>query len=507
MVPIDGCLYFANWDFTKGNEVFEEVLMRSIYEIMGIDSPVIISIVSIAIMLFSGFLLTRLTKLLRLPNVTAYMVAGILIGPFCFNLIPQSFVEGSSFLADIALAFIAFSTGEFFRFETLKRSGIKVLVITVFEALLASVLVFLVSYFALKLDLSFSLVLGALAAATAPASTMMTIRQTRAHGEFVDTLLQVVALDDVVGLLAYSVAISVSLSLKSGSFNVLNVLRPIGLNLAAFVIGGLFGFLMKLLMPKKRSTDNRLIISIAVLFAFCGLCSLVDVSPLLGCMCMSTVYINITKDDKLFKQLNYFTPPILLLFFVRSGVSFDLSALVSSSSIGAVPILVIGVVYFFTRIVGKYGGAFLGAVVTKKDKKIRNYLGLALIPQAGVAIGLAALGARTLGGEDGKALETIILASSVLYELIGPASAKLSLYLSKSYGKEDALEESKEVSESPQTEEQIDAAKERINDLIKEIKDIQKTIPKRDKYVPSIEEEAFLEASDEYYGGWNRHFH
>ena len=314
-------------------------------------------------------------------------------------------------------------------------------------------------------------------------------------------------MDDVVGLLAYSVAISVSLSLRSGSFSVLNVLRPIGLNLAAFVIGGLFGFLMKLLMPKKRSTDNRLIISIAVLFAFCGLCSLVDVSPLLGCMCMSTVYINITKDDKLFKQLNYFTPPILLLFFVRSGVSFDLSALVSSSSIGAVPILVIGVVYFFTRIVGKYGGAFLGAVVTKKDKKIRNYLGLALIPQAGVAIGLAALGARTLGGEDGKALETIILASSVLYELIGPASAKLSLYLSKSYGKEDAIEEAKEVSESPQTEEQIDAAKERINDLIKEIKDIQKTIPKRDKYVPSIEEEAFLEASDEYYGGWNRHFH
>ena len=130
--------------------------MRSIYEIMGIDSPVIISIVSIAIMLFSGFLLTRLTKLLRLPNVTAYIVAGILIGPFCFNLIPQSFVEGSSFLADLALAFIAFSTGEFFRFETLKRSGIKVLVITVFEALLASVLVFLISYFALKLDLSFS---------------------------------------------------------------------------------------------------------------------------------------------------------------------------------------------------------------------------------------------------------------------------------------------------------------------------------------------------------------
>ena len=411
--------------------------MNSIYDSLGITSPVSISIISIAIMLFSGFLLTRITKLLRLPNVTAYIVAGILIGPFCLNLIPDSFVQGSSFLADIALAFIAFSTGEFFRIDILKKNGPKVIVITVFEALLATILVFLVAYFLLGLDLSFSLVLGALAAATAPASTMMTIRQTHAHGEFVDTLLQVVALDDVVGLLAYSVAISVAVAVSSGSFNVVSILKPIGLNLAALVIGGFCGLLMKWLMPKKRSTDNRLIISIAVLFSFCGLCSLFDVSPLLGCMCMSTVYINLTKDDKLFKQLNYFTPPILLLFFVRSGVSFDLSALISSSSIGSVPIIVIGVVYFFVRILGKYGGAFLGCLTVKKDKKVRNYLGLALIPQAGVAIGLAALGARTLGGEEGTALETIILASSVLYELIGPACAKLSLYLSKSYGIRD----------------------------------------------------------------------
>ena len=314
--------------------------MNSIYDSLGITSPVSISIISIAIMLFAGFLLTRLTKLLRLPNVTAYIVAGILIGPFCLNLIPSSFVEGSSFLADIALAFIAFSTGEFFQIDVLKKNGPKVIIITVFEALLATILVFLVSYFLLRLDLSFSLVLGALAAATAPASTMMTIRQTHAQGEFVDTLLQVVALDDVVGLLAYSVAISISVAVSSGSFNVVSILKPIGFNLAALLIGGFCGLLMKWLMPKKRSTDNRLIISIAVLFSFCGLCSLFDVSPLLGCMCMSMVYINLTKDDKLFKQLNYFTPPILLLFFVRSGVSFDLSALFSSSSIGAVPIIV-----------------------------------------------------------------------------------------------------------------------------------------------------------------------
>lgn len=475
--------------------------MNSIYDSLGITSPVSISIISIAIMLFAGFLLTRVTKLLRLPNVTAYIVAGILIGPFCLNLIPSSFVEGSSFLADIALAFIAFSTGEFFQIDVLKKNGPKVIVITVFEALLATILVFLVSYFLLRLDLSFSLVLGALAAATAPASTMMTIRQTHAQGEFVDTLLQVVALDDVVGLLAYSVAISISVAVSSGSFNVVSILKPIGFNLAALLIGGFCGLLMKWLMPKKRSTDNRLIISIAVLFSFCGLCSLFDVSPLLGCMCMSMVYINLTKDDKLFKQLNYFTPPILLLFFVRSGVSFDLSALFSSSSIGAVPIIVIGVVYFFVRILGKYGGAYLGCLTVKKDKKVRNYLGLALIPQAGVAIGLAALGARTLGGEEGNALETIILASSVLYELIGPACAKLSLYLSKSYSKDEAA--SPEVTNPPVQETNIDPRQERINSLIAEIKEIQKEMPKHQEYEMSEEEKAFLEASEDYYYGGN----
>lgn len=475
--------------------------MNSIYDSLGITSPVSISIISIAIMLFAGFLLTRVTKLLRLPNVTAYIVAGILIGPFCLNLIPSSFVEGSSFLADIALAFIAFSTGEFFQIDVLKKNGPKVIIITVFEALLATILVFLVSYFLLRLDLSFSLVLGALAAATAPASTMMTIRQTHAQGEFVDTLLQVVALDDVVGLLAYSVAISISVAVSSGSFNVVSILKPIGFNLAALLIGGFCGLLMKWLMPKKRSTDNRLIISIAVLFSFCGLCSLFDVSPLLGCMCMSMVYINLTKDDKLFKQLNYFTPPILLLFFVRSGVSFDLSALFSSSSIGAVPIIVIGVVYFFVRILGKYGGAYLGCLTVKKDKKVRNYLGLALIPQAGVAIGLAALGARTLGGEEGNALETIILASSVLYELIGPACAKLSLYLSKSYSKDGTA--SPEVTNPPVQGTNIDPRQERINSLIAEIKEIQKEMPKHEEYEMSEEEKAFLEASEDYYYGGN----
>lgn len=448
-------------------------------------------IISIALMLFLGFSMTRLTKRLRLPNVTAYIVVGILIGPFCLNLVPATVIDGMDFLSDIALAFIAFSTGEFFKLSTLKKNGMKVVIITVLEACLATVVVFIVSYCILGVDLGFSIVLAALASATAPASTVMTIRQTGAHGDFVDTLLQVVALDDVVGLIEYSVAISLALSVSLGSASVgaTGILKPIGINLGVLLLGGLFGLFLKLLMPKKRSNDNRLIISVSLIFAFCGICALLDVSPLLGCMSMGTVYINITNDEKLFKQLNYFTPPILLLFFVRSGLSFRLDALVNNSTaVGNTPLLVIGVVYFVVRIVGKYAGAFLGCLITGKPKEVRNYLGLALIPQAGVAIGLAALGARTLGGETGVALETVILSSSVLYELVGPACAKLSLYLSKSYS--NKIEDIVPVEELDECGKPISA----VELLIQRIQVIQAELPHN---TVSEEEQAFLEAAED----------
>ena len=373
----------------------------------------------------------------------------------------------------------------------LKKSGPKVLIITVMEACLASILVFIVVYFILGLELNFSIVLAALASATAPASTVMTIRQTHAKGDFVETLLQVVALDDVVGLLAYSIAISVALASMTGTFQAGHIVKPIVLNIAVFLLGGLFGVFLKLLLH-KRSTDNRLIVSVALLFAFCGICAVFDVSPLLGCMSMSMVYINLTDDERLFKQLNYFNPPILLLFFVRSGVNFNLSALVNSSeSIGSVSLLHIGVVYFLVRIIGKYAGAFIGCAIAGKDKLVRNYLGLALIPQAGVAIGLAAMGARTLGGETGNILETVILASSVLYELIGPACAKLSLYLSKSYS--NKLEEIVEIPEEEGAEQKTE-----LELLIQRIQAIQEELPKHDD--PFYEDEkAFSEAAEEHY--------
>ena len=486
VLVLPAAMLFCN-TFLKGDDSVP-VWMNWIPE----QSPVAVTIISIALMLAVGFLMTRITKKLRLPNVTAYIVGGILAGPFCLNLLPKTIVEGTSFLPDIALAFIAFSTGEFFRVSALKKNGGKVFIITVLESCCAAVLVFLVCWLVLGLNLAFSIVLGALATATAPASTIMTIRQTGAKGDFVETLLQVVALDDVVGLVLYSISISVATAVFSSSgFRIANVLIPLGKTILLMILGGGFGLILKGLTGAKRSTDNRLIIAIAVLFSYCGICAVVDVSPLLGCMAMGMVYINTTDDERMFRQLNYFSPPILLLFFFRSGLSFDLGSLVGNTgALGSVPLLVVGIVYFLIRILGKYIGAWTGCSLAKKTAKVRNFLGLALIPQAGVAIGLAALGARELGGEMGHALETIILSSSVLYELIGPGSAKLSLYLSGSYSNE--LESAAPVPIVDDTGKQ----KSEVELLIERIQKIQSEIP---AHTENENERAFTEAAEEYY--------
>ncbi len=410
-------------------------MFLSLYGRLQEQSPAAVIILSIAVMLLFGFLMARITAPWKLPSVTGYLLAGILLGPFCLNAIPAPIIEQTEFLADIALAFIAFNTGEFFQFDKLKNNAGSVIFITIAESLTASAVVFVFTFWVLHLDLAFSLVLAALASATAPASTMMTIRQTNSKGDFVDTLLQVVAYDDIVALLAYSIAISAALSSIAGEpIHFIGMLVPIARNLGVLGLGGLFGLVLHRAVEKQQSRDNRLILLTAFLFIFCAICAITKVSPLLGCMSMGTVYINTSGDHSLFDQLNNFSPPILLLFFVRSGLSFDLNALLKpSGSVGGVSLLLIGVLYFLLRIAGKYFGAFVGCLCAKKPRRTRNYFGLALIPQAGVAIGLAALGARALGGEMGNALQTVILASSVLYELIGPACAKFALYRSKSY--------------------------------------------------------------------------
>lgn len=386
------------------------------------------TLIALAIMFLAGFLLSRVSKLFHLPNVTGYILSGILIGPFLLGLVPPDVISGMSFLSDLALGFIAFGVGKFFKKDVLKKSGPRVIVITILEALVAGILVTL-AVGALFPDLGwgFALLLGAIATATAPASTLMTINQYDAKGEFVDVLLQVVALDDVVCLLCFSVASAVVEGTSGGNLDALSIFMPILYNLLFLVIGFVSGLFLSLLV-KGRSPNSRLIIAVALIALISGGAIILDVSPLLSCMVFGATYVNFTKDEKLFKYVDHFDPPIMLLFFVMSGVNMDFS---SFMTIG-----IIGVVYFLVRMGGKYLGAFAGCALMKTSKKTRNYLGLALAPQAGVAIGLAFLGQRMLPASMGDTFLSIILCSSVLYEMAGPALAKLSLVRSGSIAKE-----------------------------------------------------------------------
>lgn len=387
-----------------------------------------IILLSLSVILLAGFLLTRITKLAKLPNVTGYIIAGVVIGPYVLNLIPHEMVEHMGFISDIALAFIAFGVGRFFKKEAFKETGFGVIVITLLESLLAGILVTLSMHYIFHLSWSFCLLLGAIATATAPASTMITIRQYHARGNFVNILLQVAALDDAVCLIAFSLASAFVNTEAGAGVSASEIILPIIYNIGALVIGFISGALLSRLMTPGRSEDNRLILTISLLLGIAGLCASVDISPLLSCMLFGTTYINMTKDKELYRQVERFTPPILSMFFVVSGMSLNIR---SFGTLG-----IIGASYFVIRIVGKYLGAFGGCMIAKTTAAVRNYLGLALIPQAGVAIGLAFMGKRVLPDRMGNMLLTIILSSSVLYELIGPVCAKIALIHSGSIKKD-----------------------------------------------------------------------
>lgn len=380
-------------------------------------------ILELAVMLLSAFLLSRLTKRLKLPNVTAYIVAGILIGPCGLKWIDEAMVESMGFVTDVALSFIAFGVGRYFKWETLKKSGARVLIVTALESLTAAAAISAVMLLVFHLPLSFALLLGAVGAATAPASTLMTIRQYKAKGHFVDTILQVVALDDAVALLAFSVCATVSqIAGSAGKADAASILLPIACNIAAVALGAGMAFLLKWGERRVTSRYNRLLMVVILLLTLSGLCAAVDISPLLACMALGMVHANISrKGEALFKAVERFTPPVLTFFFVVSGMRLNVPALKTAG--------VIGVSYFFVRILGKYAGAAAGALLTDEDKSVRRYLGLALVPQAGVSIGLAALGERMLPPEMGSLLNTIVLSSAVLYEIAGPGLAKLALHL------------------------------------------------------------------------------
>ena len=425
----------------NGNSLIEKLLnaLSITGEGMRIASGIVLSL---GIILILGFLMTRLTKLLKLPNVVAYLIVGILIGPSVINLIPGEFISRTSFISDVALVFVAFTAGEFFKFDAIKKSLGKAIVITAIESIVTFGLIFVLCFFAFKLGAPFSLVLASLASATAPTSTIMTIKQTGSKGHYVTTLLEVLAIDGVFALILYTVSISVFVGVADGSaLGFMDIGWPLIKMIICLAIGIAFGFALKFLISSKRTVGNRLIIVVAVLLLFCGVCSLFGQSPLLGGIAIGTIYTNLCKDkdeEKIFAQVNYFMPPIMLVFFVRGGMSLNFSVFTQSSTLTAVPFIVIVLAFLVVRFIGKYGGTYVGSVVTAQPKETRNYLGFGLIPQASVAIALATMAAVTLQAynhdEYATALLAIILASSIIFELIGPVLAKLGLYLSKSYG-------------------------------------------------------------------------
>lgn len=406
----------------------------------------------LSIILFAGFIMTRLTNTLNLPKVSGYILAGILIGPCCLNYISKDMIGHMGFISDLALAFIAFGVGKFFKKEVLLRTGKKIIIITLFEALTAGILVTLFVKLVFGLEWEFSLLLGAIATATAPASTMMTINQYKAKGEFVDTLLQIVALDDVVCLLAFSIVSAIASGKAAGGASIDDIVLPLMYNLFAILLGFFCGYFLSRLLIPTRSKDNRLILVIAMLLGISGICAAVNISPLLSCMVFGAAYINLTEDKKLFRQINNFTPPIMSIFFIVSGMNLDLYAL---RTVG-----IIGISYFAVRIIGKYAGTYVSCLVTDTSPGIRNYMGLALIPQAGVAIGLAFLGQRMLPKETGSLMLAIILYSSVLYEMIGPVCAKLAFVFSGCIPSEHLLKTDSDQEEKQERPREISEVKE-----------------------------------------------
>ena len=485
----------------NGNSLIEQLLnaLSITGEGMRIASGIVLSL---GIILILGFLMTRLTKLLKLPSVIAYLIVGILIGPCVINLIPGEFITRTSFISDVALAFIAFTAGEFFKFDVIKKSLGKAITITLIESVVTFALIFVLCFFAFRLDAPFSLVLASLASATAPTSTIMTIKQTQSKGHYVTMLLEILAIDGVVALILYTISISVFVGAANGdTLGFADIAWPLLKMIICLTIGVVFGFVLRFLISSKRTTGNRLIIVVAVILLFCGVCSLFGQSPLLGGIAIGTIYTNMCKtkdEEKIFAQVNYFIPPIMLVFFVRGGMCLDFTVFTQSSTLTSVPFIVIVLAFLVVRFIGKYGGAFVGAVMTAQPKETRNFLGFGLIPQASVAIALATMAAMTLEAyghsEYAIALLAIVLASSIIFEMIGPVLAKLGLYLSHSYGSGDINELVPESSIKNEIER--DSGSNEIDVLAAQINHISKEIPPLEP--EQVEEEAFTEAAEEY---------
>lgn len=386
------------------------------------------SLFYIAIMLLAGVLFGRLVKQLRLPNVTGYLIAGLVIGPQLLNIIPTDIVSELSIFSDVALGFIAFSVGGEFKMSYLKRLGKAPMIIAIFEALLGVVAVFmgLLVVFAIQGTLNtdnvcFALVLSAIAAATAPAATILIIKQYNSKGKLTDTLLSVVALDDAVAIILFglNVALANAIGASSSEPIALQILRPIHEIASSLVIGGGLGALFCLPLRWFKKDGNRMCFMIAAVFLGLTLSNLVGGSSLLCCMALGIAFVNIyPKSNDVLKISDYITPPIFVIFFVQSGAALDVTAL---TKVG-----LFGVVYILMRVIGKFTGAYVGSVLTKQDKEVKNYLGFTLFPQAGVAIGLS-LVAQSVVPQHAEAIRAIVLSATFVYEIVGPVCAKIAL--------------------------------------------------------------------------------
>ncbi len=367
-----------------------------------------------------GLIMTRLMKLLGLPNVTAYIVAGLLVGPFCFKLIPSDLLEGFEIITTVALGFIAFSIGGEFKLNHMKSIGRNVLVITFMQAFITTILVDAVLLI-FGFDVPIAITLGAIAAATAPAATLMVVRQYNAKGPVTDTLLPVVAGDDAIGLIIFSLSLSIAraLSMKESLTFTNAFLNPLWEIFLSLIVGAIIGFLLSLSMKLFKSRANRISLIIASIFGCVALSQLFNLSSLLACMMIGAMYANICHDiEPVMESYDRWTPPLFLLFFVISGAELDISLIIS---VGAM-----GIIYLITRSLGKYLGAMIGAHIVNADKNIKKYLGLTLLPQAGVAVGMAQIAITALPAY-GASIRTIVLCATLIYELIGPIITKAAL--------------------------------------------------------------------------------
>ena len=378
------------------------------------------TLLALAIAIGVGLLFTRFINLIKLPHVTAYLIAGLVIGPYGFNVLTTELNASLAILSDVALGFIAYSIGAEFKLSYLKEIGLKPIVITAFEGCTASLFVF-VTLRLLGQPMPLCLALGAIAAATAPAATLMVVRQYRAHGPVTKMLLPVVAMDDALGLMLYAIMMAIARMIISGAeLSVMTLLvKPVGEILGSLLLGAGLGLCLVLVLRFFHSRGNKLALTLMFVFLAVGLSSEWGLSSLLVCMMLGAVMVNLYQQSNvMLEQCDRFTPPLFLMFFVLSGANLDLAVL---PAVG-----VVGIAYVLSRAAGKTLGGTLGALVERCDQNIIRYLGLTLIPQAGVAIGMARMSATALP-EYSAIINAVVLSGTLIYELTGPVITKIAL--------------------------------------------------------------------------------